>query len=154
MTKSWFVLQNTSYPPPDTSYPLPDLDKMANDGYPGPILLGHIITDLKRPDPLNLDDIVPFPPDMPILTSLEHFGTLRIEHSAGLGFTDLPSGCLETQIIQPTEHYVARCVASSSVVAYIKKSKTLGALSLYMITGLKIMRRASVDIKAIPESEL
>lgn len=48
--------------------------------------------------------------------------------------------CLETYIVQPTRAYVQRCLESDEVKSHIARVKTLGAWSVYMITGLAVAR--------------
>ncbi|RAH79508.1 hypothetical protein BO86DRAFT_411496 [Aspergillus japonicus CBS 114.51] len=163
-SKCWFVLQQTHYPPPDTS----------RTGKPrGPICLGHLIPSLKRLDEvINRHGPLDLPLDMPIYTTKATDLTWAMDKSEGIdvsasvgvpiaaaaGLTaQLGAGVafkrtvkkywefesLDTLITQPTREYVEESVEDDEVRQYLE-SRLLSSSSVFMITGIMIARGARV----------
>lgn len=129
--KVWFILQHNYTPPPS-------VEDMAAGGSLGPLSLGHIVPDPNHiADPINLDDITRFPSDMEIIR------THALNNSAVEASNKTIHSDLETYIVEPVRSYISESLQSPSVARYIQNSKSLGAWSLYMITGIMIARRAS-----------
>lgn len=134
MEKVWFLVHERGIPPPD-------LENMAGGGHPGPLSLGHIIADLKSLDrPLNLENIMPFPHDMRIW--VQTMSNMDWETP-----DEILQCKMEVHSFQPPHSYVADCLESPSIAKYIKNSRSFRTWFLYMITGLRIAHKLTVNAK-------
>lgn len=163
-SKCWFVLQQTHYPPPDTS---------KTGGPKGPICLGHLIPNLKHLDEvINRHGPLDLPADIPIYTTkatdltwdMDKSGAIDFSVSAGApiaaaaGLTAQVSAgvafkqtvkrywefeCLDTLVIQPTRAYIEDSVEDEEVSQYLR-SRLLGSSSVFMVTGIMIARGAKI----------
>ncbi|KAH7131290.1 hypothetical protein EDB81DRAFT_871577 [Dactylonectria macrodidyma] len=164
MDKCWFVLPQTHYPPPQEN------SDNGGFGQTGPICLGHIIKDLRHLDQvINPGGPEPFPLDMPIYRTrptdfeweenkeqnFDIAATVDVPIGAAAGVTAKASlglalkktvgnywqiDHLDTMIVQPTRAYINLCLASAPVAEFIESIKLGPTWSIFMITGLKIVR--------------
>ncbi|KAL6412127.1 hypothetical protein AUP68_04510 [Ilyonectria robusta] len=169
MEKCWFVLPQTHYPPPQEN-----CDNGATK-QTGPICLGHFIKDLKHLDQvINSNGPEPFPLDMPVYrtrpidfdweekkesgVNVDATATVPIAAAAGvtanasLGFALKKTvgnywqiDELDTLVVQPTRAYVNICLASAPIVEFLESVKLGPTWSIFMITGLKIVRGKSTQ---------
>lgn len=157
---------------------------MAAGKAEGPLLLGHILPGPKKTDEVvNSGGITPFPPDMRIWpTTAVDFrfsnsheravetnvgagapipvpAPVTVNAEAGVVFRRMMGSTwdidqLDTQIMQPTLAYLEQCRRSPQVSAWVEKNKTLGAWTLYMISGLMIARGAKGGLNVTNETEV
>ncbi|KAH7460576.1 hypothetical protein FOMA001_g19521 [Fusarium oxysporum f. sp. matthiolae] len=169
MDKCWFVLSQTHYPPPR------EADENGAFKQTGPLCLGHFIKNLKHLDHLiNRGGPEPFPRDMPVYrtgpiefewesnkeggfdvsmgASMPIAAAPGINANASLGFAlkktvgnSWQIEQLETLTIEPTRAYVNRCLASEQIVEFLEDNKFGPTWSIFMITGLKIVRGNSTQ---------
>lgn len=169
MDKCWFVLSQTHYPPPR------EADENGVSKQAGPLCLGHFIKNLKHLDHVvNRDGPEPFPRDMPVYRtgpiefqweSNEEAGFdvsmgaavpiaaapgINANTSLGLALKKTVGNSwqieqLETLTIDPTRAYLNRCLASEQVVELLEDKKFSPTWSIFMITGLKIVRGNSTQ---------
>ncbi|SMR52952.1 unnamed protein product [Zymoseptoria tritici ST99CH_1E4] len=149
MKKTYFISPNFDIAPP------PD----------GPLKLGHIIP---RPDesdiePLNVDSYIAAPASLPPMLKTgfsssrskllagelgiwaQVMATIGVHASAGFDCSsddEINVGEVETQTFQPSLDYVTRSVAGLDVAAFLEQTRYKAPV--YMITGLKIARGASM----------
>lgn len=164
MEKCWFVLPQTHFPPPQQK------DQNGLIKQTGPLCLGHFVQDLSHLDQvINTGGPEPFPLDMPIYQSrpiefaldsektcgmeistaatvpLPVAAGLTVKGSLGLSLRKTTRECwkieaLETMTVQPTRSYINKCLASELIAEYIKHHKRGPKWSIFMITGLKVVR--------------
>lgn len=123
----------------------------------GPVELGSIITDLKNlRDPLNTGSVVPVPGDQ-IYTAYNAdyymtetksatawskvMGRLVSGSTGGSIFTGYQIDRLETIQFRPTTEYVTQSIEHEDVHKYLRSGS---GRSVYLITGLKIIRGAAL----------
>ncbi len=170
MDTCWFNLKQAHYLAPEYVH-----ESMAFGEAEGDLLLGHFLPGPRAIDNvINQGGVAPFPKNMRIRSqTVAHFRYVRnsertIEGGAGGGGPVGPgvpvevtvdAGTmfrrhmgeswtierLESQIVQPTPAYFALCRRSAELAAWIAKHKTLGAWTVYMITGLMIARGAKTE---------
>jgi hypothetical protein len=167
MENYWFKLQQTHYPPPPEAKILAGCEGVENQG---PICLGHIIEDLAHLDfVLNPQTIQPFTPGMEVAPSrmMDFKWDETTSKNAGGGgnikgpaaVPGLTAGAdtravfkqsvqsheaydrLDKYIVQPTQDYVARCLAQEPLAKHVAKSMSW---TLYMITGLCVARKGNI----------
>ncbi|KAG4263048.1 hypothetical protein FPRO04_13285 [Fusarium proliferatum] len=164
MDKCWFVLSQTHYPPPQ------DSDKNGAFKQTGPLCLGHFVKSLKHLDSvINTSGPEPFPLDMPVYRTgpieFEWESTKEggfdatttaevpiaaapgINAKASLGFALKKTvgnhwqiEQLETLTVEPTRAYINRSLAGDQVVEFLEDNKFGPTWSIFVITGLKIVR--------------
>lgn len=165
MDKCWFVLPQTHYPPPQ--------EDEENGKQTGPICLGHFIQDLEHLDQvINESGPEPFSLEMPIYRTQpigfewenNREGGIDLSVSAdapvaaGAGVTAKASmgfalkktvrdywqfDQLDTMVVQPSRAYINRCLATPQIAEFLQQKKLLSTWSIYIITGLKIVRGSS-----------
>ncbi|KAF5009794.1 hypothetical protein FDECE_4001 [Fusarium decemcellulare] len=166
MDKCWFVLSQTHYPPPQED----ESDENGAVKQMGPICLGHFIKDLKHLDQvINSGGPEPFLLDMPIYhtPSVDFEWEITKEHGldasttaevpvatvpgvsakASLGFALKKSvrnywqiEKLDTMVVQPSRAYITRSLATAPIAEFLEHNRRGPTWSIFMITGLKIVR--------------
>ncbi|KAF5963527.1 hypothetical protein FCOIX_13805 [Fusarium coicis] len=169
MDKCWFVLSQTHYPPPQES------DENGAFKQTGPLCLGHFIKNLQHlDDVINTGGPEPFPLDMPVYRTgpiefewesnkeggfdvsvsadVPVAAAPGINAKASLGFAlkktvgnSWQIEQLETVTVEPTRAYVSRCLAGEQIVEFLEDSKFGPTWSIFIITGLKIVRGNSTQ---------
>ncbi|KAF4447233.1 hypothetical protein F53441_9220 [Fusarium austroafricanum] len=169
MDKCWFVLSQTHYPPPQES------DENGAFKQTGPLCLGHFIKNLKHLDHvINTGGPEPFPLDMPVYRTgpieFEWESTKEGGFDASIG-ADVPIAAapginakaslgfalkktignswqieqLETLTVEPTRAYINRCLAGEQIAEFLEDNKLGPTWSIFIITGLKIVRGNSTQ---------
>lgn len=159
MTNTYILLPNmTTSPPPQ-----------------GSLQLGHIVRNPSDPEviPLNRKDRIAIPevdilpPDIKngftstrgklrsggVGVWAQFLGTIGLDAGAGSEYANdevIHVNQLETVVFDPDIDYVRQAMKSTSGKAFLEASKF--ALSVYMVTGLKIVRGASMGSTAIRAS--
>lgn len=152
---------------PKTYFIAPNLD------YPhgGPLRLGAILTSPSDPGScINRDGTIPFPSNMPVSRTLktdwrserkrraggtvgiwaEFLKFLGMEVEANIGYERETSDVykfdvLETESVEPTKDYIEESVLDPVVSSHIVE--TGYRKSIYMITGVKVARGATVALQ-------
>ncbi|KAM0550338.1 hypothetical protein ACHAPJ_009009 [Fusarium lateritium] len=169
MDKCWFVLTQTHYHPPQES------DKNGAFKQTGPLCLGHFIKNLKHFDHvINTDGPEPFPLDMPVYRTgpieLKWESTQEGGFDATIG-SDVPIAAgpgiyakaslgfavkktvghswqieqLETLTVEPTRAYINRSLGGEQIAEFLEDNKFGPTWSIFIITGLKIVRGNSTQ---------
>ncbi|KAF4470197.1 hypothetical protein FALBO_2869 [Fusarium albosuccineum] len=169
MDKCWFVLSQTHYPAPQEH----DLDENGVVKQTEPICLGHFIKDLKHLDQvINSSGPEPFLLDMPIYhipavdfeweknreRGFDASATAEVPVAAAPGIAAKASlgfalrktvrdywqiEKLDTMVVQPSRAYINRCLETTQIAEFLEHNKLGSTWSIYMITGLKIIRGKS-----------
>lgn len=169
MDKCWFVLSQTHYPPPQ------EVSGNGAFKQSGPLCLGHFVKSLKHLDQvINKGGPEPFPLDMPVYRTgpIEFewgsnkeagFNTsiqasvpiaaapgLDAKASLGLALRKTVGNSwqieqLETLTVDPTRSYLNRCLAGDDIVQYLEEHRLGPTWSIFIITGLKIVRGRSTQ---------
>lgn len=167
MEKCWFVLPQTDFSPPTEQC------ENGTTTQTGRICIGHFIKDIKHLDEvINVGGPEPFPLDMPIYrTQTSDFewestkesgfnissnaeapiaAAAAVTAKVSLGFALKKTrgihwqiDQLETIVVQPSRSYIARSLASAAIAEYVQQNKIGPTWSIYMITGLKVIRGKS-----------
>lgn len=170
MDKCWFVLSQTHLPPPQEAE-----DENGAFKQTGPLCLGHFIKDLKHLDNvINTSGPEPFPLDMPVYrmgpigfewesnkeggfdlsvaADVPIAAAPGINAKASLGFALKKSlgrswqiEKLETLTVDPTRTYINRCLAGEQIAEFLEDNKLGPAWSIFVVTGLKIVRGNSTQ---------
>ncbi|KJX93958.1 hypothetical protein TI39_contig4230g00002 [Zymoseptoria brevis] len=149
MKKTYFISPNFDIAPPPA----------------GPLKLGHIIQGPDEPDiePLNVDSYIAAPAPLPPMLKTgfsssrskllagelgiwaQVMATMGVHASAGFDRSsddELNVREIEAQTFQPSLIYVQRSVAGLDVAAFLEQTRYI--FPVYLITGLKIARGASI----------
>ncbi|KAK1831857.1 hypothetical protein QBC39DRAFT_306108 [Podospora conica] len=166
MDKCWFVLGQTHYTAPVYDFH----PSMAFGRAQGPLRLGHLLPGPKSVDSIiNTDGVLDFPKDMRITKkNTANFRFSRqVDHDVGVDTNLKLPTCtatpvaadtgvlfnkvmgetwdierLETQITQPTQAYIQKCLQTPEVASWVARNKSLGAWKAYIVTGLMIAHGA------------